>query len=577
MSDRDYRTRRNLAGNETGQAVRGRDSPYLDASNANSSRPASRLSSGRRSPLMDVSLPNQHDASPAESQRPVAPNRASQLKPLMLPVQAQRERMLKATEGTTTPIAIESPVEIENATRLSAGATPDPRTHQRKRSSLQSIGFRRPSSITQARPGDSPRPVKRQSPMVTNDDQGMHDFIQGLPTDLVTSLSRANSRANLKEVSHRHSGPRPNSFGLAVPGPKPERFPYNESRSSRGHVHQGLDDPLTLSSLKSKHRAIHAIRRQTACRLLALQFQALQLAGQDPVHVARYWADVHGVLTDMRTALIESTLEIRKAIQPIDERASQPWCSQTQTQYAPQKTDARVLQDELDDMSKLVEVASRRIADVRNMAGSGGGNHAMLLGQWNLLRSDLGRMIGDWERGRLLVHRMTGTADEFGNARAAATTSPTSTYNDYPVLDRETNTSTETSLPSIPSMDEIDPDMEPAQKGQDDASMHLLNSTSPAFLPPPGIESVFEDFVSRLPPPRSLAPDGRKLTREERIQAVKMAREVTRAKQTENNTLGSAGGMDMTSRDTKARTGEVVTELKDVMDRIRKQRQAEAT
>ena len=406
----------------------------------------------------------------------------------------------------------------------------------------------------------------------------MQAFIQGLPMDLVASLSRVNSRTSRHEDAHRYNGTASQSHELAVPGPRLDRSRnYNNEALSPGvNVDDGLGDPLALPSLKAKHRAIHAVRRQTACRLLALQFHALQQAGQDPVHVARYWADVHGVLTDIRASLIEGTSEVTKVVLSIGARACQPWLNQTPMHFAPQKTDARILKDELNDLSKLVEVTSRRVADIRHMVAAAGGDHTLLLGQWRLLRSDLGRMIGDWERGRVLVHRMTGTDETFSNTRAATTSSPASAYNEYPMLDRETNTSTEMSLPSIPSMDEIDPDVMPAQRSHDDASVYLLNSTSPAFLPPPGIESVFEDFVTRLPPSGAKDPDGRKLTREERIQAVKLAREETRAKQAEKSMIGPGGGMDMTSGDTKARTGEVVTELKDVIDRIRKHRQAEA-
>jgi hypothetical protein len=575
MSDRDYQSRRaSAARGDQRQLLQRRDSPRLEVSTADSTRPPSRLSSGRRSPLMEVGTPNQ-----SGNQPPVAANKLSQLRPLMLPAQAQRERILRATDSPVTAPADSGPsLDTENITRVSVGSVPDPRTHQRKRSSLQSIGFRRPSSVTHARPGDSPRPARRHSPVFVDVDQGMDAFIQGLPTDLVASLSRKSSR-NLRteEVASRSNGIIPNSQGLAVPMPRSEGFlQYDRVRSPREDTHECLEDPLTLLNLKARHRAIHAVRRQTACRLLALQFQGLQQAGQDPLYVARYWADVHGVLTNMRTSLIEGTSALRKALDEIGERANQPWHNQPHSQFAPQKTDARVLQDELDDLSKLVQITSKRISDVRKMTAAAGGDHTLLSGQWQLLRSDLGRMIGDWERGRILVQRMTGIKDNFGNARLAGMSSPASTYNDHPMLDRETNTSTEMSLPSIPSMDEIDPDMAPVQKNYDDASNHLLNSTSPAFLPPPGIESVFEDFVARLPPPRSLDPDGRKLTREERIQAVKAAREETRAKQAERDDSGSNGGIDMTSRDTKARTGEVVTELKDVIDRIRKHRQTEA-
>ena len=539
------------------------DGSVSDVSRTQSSRPPSRMSDvGGRSPLMTAHATNILNITSARSDD----SKHSQLRPLMLPAQAKQRSYTPRSDESPRMTPADTP-PLDTSLESNTSAMLDPRTHQRKRSSLQSIGFRRPSSVTQAiGPHESPRPNRKQSPLMFGGSKpSMEDFIQGLPTDLVASLSRKSSRVggNMSRSIQDQTVPAPR-YETAV-----ERLP----------------DPLALSSLRAQHRAMHDERRHTACCLLALRFQTAQIGNhtngrQDPVVVARYWADVHAVLVDARNAMIKGTTDLQEVLAKFiaDEPQRQPWHADVISQYAPRRSDTSVLQDELEDLAKLLDTAQQRIKLVTQMISRPGGDHAVLQRTWDLLRSDLGSTIGDWERGRVVVQRMTGSTSDLLTTRRTTSISSRGGAYDYPMLDRDTNTSTEMSLPSIPSMDEIDPDQAPAGMAQDDATNYLLNSTSPAFLPPPGIESLFETHVARFAPPRptALAADGRKLTREERIQAMKQMREETKTKQAVPH-QGHNGGLDMTTSETRAKTGEVVTELKDVIDRMKKRRQVVET
>lgn len=91
-----------------------------------------------------------------------------------------------------------------------------------------------------------------------------------------------------------------------------------------------------------------------------------------------------------------------------------------------------------------------------------------------------------------------------------------------------------------------------------DLAALLLSTTSPAHLPPPGLEQVFE--ASAGPIGTATGADGRKLTREERIQVVKQQREQQHELQQRQKTGG-----------TQAHAG-VVTELKGVLEALRSQK-----
>jgi hypothetical protein len=103
----------------------------------------------------------------------------------------------------------------------------------------------------------------------------------------------------------------------------------------------------------------------------------------------------------------------------------------------------------------------------------------------------------------------------------------------------------------------------------------LLQSTSPGHLPPPGLEEVFESITGiagSLDAENAKGWGAGKMTREERIRAVKEQREEARRTQSAVLQNGDAGGGGGGPR---AQAG-VVTELKDVLDQLRQRREAGA-
>ncbi|KAG6881155.1 hypothetical protein C0993_002601, partial [Termitomyces sp. T159_Od127] len=109
----------------------------------------------------------------------------------------------------------------------------------------------------------------------------------------------------------------------------------------------------------------------------------------------------------------------------------------------------------------------------------------------------------------------------------------------------------------------------------DDATSHLLLSTSTRHLPPPGIEQVFEADTGSV---GAFKRERSKLTREERIKLMKVKRE----------SKGGLLGLGLsTSQEMERRGGvekwgpggEVVQELKDVIWKVgeRRRRMADAS
>jgi hypothetical protein len=497
---------------------------------------------------------------------PVPAPSASKLRPLRLSASAiGSDRLSKSYETPNTAVPLISPALSDFSStsfRSRNENEPLPGSHQRKRSSLQSLGFRRPSSVAALRPTDSPRNARPPSRPETNLESGMAEFVKGLPVDLVSSLTRRASAdpGHSSRSSHQsfyqsrldhhmndpdnHSGnTQEGLFRLSGPSRPSSIYPANTVA------------PLTISSLRIMYKEMHSKRRQTACYLLALHFDNQRT---DPVALARYWADIHAVLTNAKSVLTRATSEMEGMLEKSS--LGQPWClSPNGNAFAPKPSDTRLLQRELDDLGEIINLASQRIHTVKQMTSAQAGNHAMLVRQSDLLREELGQMIGRWERGRAIVNRMTG--------REGISLSKTQTFSETPwvdvLSDREANTSTDMSLPSIPSMDEIDPDID-VHKSRDDATDYLLDSASPAILPPVGTEAVFEDYVERLLPLRALTNEGRKLTREDRIKATRSAREQNRAKR-EGDENCPPNRADVPVQGQKQRNGEMMGELKEVI------------
>ncbi|KAF7416013.1 hypothetical protein PC9H_006800 [Pleurotus ostreatus] len=108
---------------------------------------------------------------------------------------------------------------------------------------------------------------------------------------------------------------------------------------------------------------------------------------------------------------------------------------------------------------------------------------------------------------------------------------------------------------------------EPEPTGMDDATAHLLLSTSAQHLPPIGAEEVFESDSGSMP---VFTRDRPKLSREERIKLMKEKRESSGGK------LGVGLAMSVDSDESGVEkwgpTGDVVQELKDVIWKVGEKR-----
>lgn len=147
---------------------------------------------------------------------------------------------------------------------------------------------------------------------------------------------------------------------------------------------------------------------------------------------------------------------------------------------------------------------------------------------------------------------------------------PTSTERSLLTSNSDGPAPTSSQAPGSPSL----PSSPSASEELDLVSL-LLQSTSPGHLPPPGLEEVFESITGiagSLDAENANAKGKGKLSREERIRAVKEQRE--EARRAQSALLESGGGGTM-GGGPRAQEG-VVTELKDVLDQLRQRREAGA-
>jgi hypothetical protein len=136
--------------------------------------------------------------------------------------------------------------------------------------------------------------------------------------------------------------------------------------------------------------------------------------------------------------------------------------------------------------------------------------------------------------------------------------------------------------PTLQAVDKEDPPDASAALPvvEDDASRYLLDSTSPASLPPPGLEAVFEATMIKagLASSSAYSAEGRKLTREERIKATRAARQAVAANKrirgnsdVENHAMGGAVPAKLKAE--AMGTGDMVNELKNVIGELRRRKE----
>lgn len=328
---------------------------------------------------------------------------------------------------------------------------------------------------------------------------------------------------------------------------------------------------IDLHHLREAFAMLHLHRRRLSCGLLALQVlndaEHRRIQATPNNHsVQLFWQVMHDVPVALQRAVRSGMQAIEAALRTA-RRNPLLHTPDVAISFAPKRSDAQQLQMELETLESILDLAKQRLLDVKHLAVSGSEDGPLLASQWDLLRADLGMMIRDWERGRNIIGRIAGEAEP----PVAATPYHNSLSQPQPANPEPDDE--DLSLLKVEGPDLPLPESPPLTV--DDASSHLLDSTSPSLLPPPGIEAVFEDFISRLPArSATIGRDGQKLTREQRIAAVKEAREkISQAAPVPVYHSSGTGGLTTVDRSTIVRSGEMVDELRDVMIKLRERRE----
>lgn len=445
----------------------------------------------------------------------------------------------------------------------------------RKRSSLQSLRYRNPDGTTVI--ASSPARHRRNRSSVDATQTNLDRFIGSLPPAMVSGLRGQgrregdNTSDRSSRLSERNSLPgvprRASSTGYASSPVLPTFHQHQLQRSvSFGH--------LTNASLKASFLGVHLKRKRVACALLALEFGAGDMVKGGPMHIrhialAKYWADVHIILDDLRQSLSSITNDIRASTPVGRETRYQPFLpGRPHDSFAPRQSDQFVMLEQIHILSRLLAGAQNELIELKSSVEQG--HEEEIIQQWDRLRLDLAAMIRTWEKGRTTAAKSTVPLNIDADLRRSDEVPDFVRHwgvDDAPTLDKqEADTSNNASISSdVPA----ESSTLAQTTAHDDATNHLLDSTSASFLPPPGIEDVFE-AVLELPPARSslTGPDGKKLSREERIRLVKLARETPTDKVESNPNTGPLAA----TAPTMAKNGQVMDELKSVIGEMQRRR-----
>lgn len=454
---------------------------------------------------------------------------------------------------------------------------PSPMRLHRKRSSLQSLRYRNPDGTTVI--ASSPARHHRSRSSLDTTHSNLERFIGALPPSMVNG-SRSRGRRegdNRSDVTSRlpdrNSLPgvsRPASSTGYTSSPVLPTFlqPQTHRNVSYGH--------LTSASLKATLLAVHVKRKRVACALLALDFTADDQVGDGPVHIrhialAKYWADIHAILDDLRQILMSVANDISAATSACKEAHYEPFLpGRPHDSFAPRQSDQFVMLEQIHILSRLLAGAQNELTELKSSVEQG--HKEEIIQQWDRLRLDLAAMIRTWEKGRTTAAKpnvpLTVEAESNGSDQVPDFVRHWDMDDATATVPTKVDTSNDLSSTS-PVADES---LELPVTAYDDATNHLLDSTSASFLPPPGIEDVFEAVID-IPSARApaIGPDGKKLSREERIRMVKLAREAATGGNSKAG-AGSGSGPSAVAAPTMVKNGQVMDELKSVIGELKRRR-----
>lgn len=389
---------------------------------------------------------------------------------------------------------------------------------------------------------------------------------------------------------------------LRSPRPPPSPTP-SMSSSSRFTTMQPMRHPLSISALHHSLQSALASKRYACSHLLALRFGEEEDEG--------YWEDVRSVMGLLTSTFVDASSRLMEALEdgerqrlkdssPTPEprrdgslspsfgdlkappRPSQ--LGKVSMSFAPMPSHVSrfaahvdAISTALNDAREHLEQCVASLRDGSTVPASdtfekqdGEGEttpttEPPALQAYERLRRELGLALRECERGRERLVEIVSPRDPF-------TDEGDGDPDDLPALGQDLD-SEDSDKPdsNTPVEEEAVRFIIPGVEGVDDATSHLLLTSTPDHLPPPGVEQVFEGDSGNGP---MFTRERSRMTREERIQLIKARRE---------SGLGGGGlgfhRVQLSEDESPPATmekwgpgGEVVQELKDVIWKVGERR-----
>lgn len=286
-------------------------------------------------------------------------------------------------------------------------------------------------------------------------------------------------------------------------------------RSASLGVHQPFQrvpsiSPLTLGGLKASCHGVHLKRRRVACCLLGLRFAEPRSSS--------YWDDVCGEMRKLTEAMalgresldgaredVERELSAQRALAESATRHSSPAAPLGNVDDGPVEFAPRSdpMLSSVDELQRTLARVWARCDELRQRGVTL--EPDILASIWADVRSDVGGMLRQVERGREAV-RSTNVSEAGATDPTDSEIMPISASSadmEPGFLGAWEVDAEEDEIERLVAGEDVPPDSEPYQE----------------FLPPPGIDEVFEAAIPPAPPrPKTI------LSRDERIKAAKEAR-----------------------------------------------------
>nr|XP_018260729.1 uncharacterized protein I303_06444 [Kwoniella dejecticola CBS 10117]OBR82887.1 hypothetical protein I303_06444 [Kwoniella dejecticola CBS 10117] len=365
--------------------------------------------------------------------------------------------------------------------------------------------------------------------------------------------------------------------------------------------------PLTLPALKASCLGIHLKRRRLACCLLGLNF-----GGKTN---DEYWMDVKSVLDALVDSIKEEKVMLEEVLRDTekevkiisildnykalslgsadDNQGIENFWPTTSTSassvfphhrdYAPRTSDEVLLNEHIDKLSNALIGAWKELGIVKARLQEGKDDvlDNLDLDGWNAIRGQLGEGLREWERGKEVITRMKSqAAQNKGDGERICVEKGDSNHADLPEFMRSWNIVTDGGEEDDGN-DEQQPSPETSLETHIDnipcdADLRIVNQTQHQAheddLPPVGKDDIYEGIS--LPPSDKATALLSKMSREERIEMMKLARErgVSLKRFLELDADGNGIGIanNESYSQMRERGGLVVDELKGVIGSIRR-------